>query len=439
MADTPEVEQMAQHRLYEVESITQKIKPENFATEEEYRTALLDGYQKLREKEYETTVKDECLKVYNINLDGKKRGISNNVGTCTGYQQAPELNKLVADSALIKSQENASMCLYGNLRPLTITNLNSCALTAASICQKVSNEMDYANDQNLMQVKYRGAKPGLKGNILAAQGLAHSVPSEYSFTPKTRVSTRELIANGTLNAGDTICVPTGRGATNTSTGYHAMTIADVQKDENGNVTGYIMQGSNNNQFSYYSINDKNPKLMTNRPLYNAVICHQWIQDKITEEIDNLKNLPTAELEQTLAKTKERTVESIKQLQETEKYNFEKGYNAGYKNNYLNRLEEKKQQEMQPESEISNTDIHKQLKSQLQHRTEQQNETAAPAAQNTKPDTDNKIVDMAELENSVEAFSFDPNKQSATQTAQKSQTPKQDFMTLLRAQAAKQGR
>lgn len=439
MVDTPEVEQMAQHRLYDVESVTQKIKPENFATEEEYRGALLDAYQKLRQIEYETTVKNECLKVYNINLDGKKRGISNNIGTCTGYRQAPELNKQVADSALVYSTTNASMCLYGKPRPLTMTNLNSCALTAASICQKVSDEMDYTNDQNLMQVKYRGAKPGLKGNILAAQGLAHSVPPEYCFTPKTRVSTRELIANGTLNAGDMICVPTGRGATNTSTGYHAMTIADVQKDENGNVTGYIMQGSNNNQFSYYSINDKNPKLMTNRPLYNAVTCHQWIQDKITEEANNLKNLPTTEIEQSLAKTKERTAENIKQLQETEKYNFEKGYNAGYKNNYLNRLEEKKQQEMQPESEISNTDIHKQLKSQLQHRTEQQTEITTPAAQNTKPDTDNKIVDMAELENSVEAFSFDPNKQSATQTAQKSQTPKQDFMALLRAQTAKQGR
>lgn len=351
--------EMAQCRWQEVERDFPDIKKEDFTSEEEYRKALLKTYEGLRAKEYEFTVQNECTKVYNLARDAKAAGVSENAGVWNGYHgyiNAPKISEeekqrrqeQVQNCAIARAPQMGKKCLgMSNFQG------NSCAITAASLTAEISARMGYDGNDNLMISKFRGAKPSLQNNLVAAQGVARcdSIPQKYQITPKPvkqssqktaqKPTLNQMIANGTLGVGDAFSVPTGRGATNTSTGYHAMTIASVEKDEKGKVVGYTLQTNNSAHFSYHSI--KETKSFGGQPVYNAVNTSNWMQDKIKQESQNLQNLSTAEIEAKIAATRQNTLITIAELEQTETYNATKGYAQNIAGLYTMNLEAKKQQ------------------------------------------------------------------------------------------------
>ena len=351
--------EMAQCRRQEVERDFPDIKKEDFTSEEEYRKALLKTYEGLRAKEYEFTVQNECTKVYNLARDAKTAGVSENIGVWNGYRGYISAPK-ISNAEKQRRQEQVQNCAVSRAPKMAQTCLNttnfqgnSCAITAASLTAEISARMGYDGNDNLMISKFRGTKPGLQNNLVAAQGVARcdSIPQKYQITPKPvkqsskkaaqKPTLNQMIANGTLGAGDAFSIPTGRGATNTSTGYHAMTIASVEKDEKGKVVGYTLQANNGSRLSYHSIKETKP--FGGKPVYNAVNTSNWVQDKIKQETQNLQNLSTAEIEAKIAATRQNTLTTITELEQTEAYNATKGYAQNIAGHYTMDLEAKKQQ------------------------------------------------------------------------------------------------
>ena len=62
---------MAQCRQQEIERDFPQLMPENYASEEEYRQALLTSYEGLRSEEYKLIVQNECTKIYNLAMDAR--------------------------------------------------------------------------------------------------------------------------------------------------------------------------------------------------------------------------------------------------------------------------------------------------------------------------------------------------------------------------------
>lgn len=353
--DKKDIENMQAIRQSEITLAAPHIERQDFASDAEYREALLKNYQALRQKEYELTVQNECLKVYNLAEDAAAKDIGENVGVWNGYRSyinAPRISpaekerrkQQVENCAIARSPELGSICM-NNSRTGFVGKNFSCAITASSITAQVSAKMGYDREENLIQAKYRGKNPSLRNNLVTAQGVANcdSIPNQYRGKPteapvKKAPKLNTLIANGTLGAGDVFSIKTRRGA-NSSTGYHAMTIAAVEKDKDGKIIGYTLQANNRRRFISYGINESNP--YTSAPMGNYVQTHNWIKDKITEESKGLENLSTAELEAKVAEQRAQTLGITNELQESESYAAQNNYCTDMAGKYIENVNRKK--------------------------------------------------------------------------------------------------
>lgn len=352
-----DIENMTNIRKAEILAHSPELKQEDFASEAEYREALLKNYQTLRQEEYQLTVRNECMKVYNLAKDGRSQGISENIGVWNGYRSyinAPRLStaekerrkQQVQDCAISRAPQMGSICMNGTAKSFISSN-NSCAITAAAITAQVSAKMGYDGDDNLMQAKYRGQNPSFRNNLVAAQGVADcdSIPDQYKkkIEPIAKTNTQskrktthtptlnELIANGSIGVRDAFAVRTG-GGSNTSTGYHALTLAAVEKDENGKITSYTLQANNGCRFSSHKMNEAS--YFSNKTVYNVANTHAWMEDKIKAEVQTLEHLSTAEIEAKLAEQKHKTLELADDLQKTESYAASKKYCQDISNEYV---------------------------------------------------------------------------------------------------------
>ncbi|MBP3687707.1 MAG: hypothetical protein J6J35_05010 [Alphaproteobacteria bacterium] len=404
------IENMTDVRQAEIISLSPELKQEDFASEAEYREALLKNYQALRQKEYELTVQNECMKVYNLAKDGRAVGINENSGVWNGYERYTQSRRVssaerqrrkqqVEDCAISRAPKMSAICMYDDPHTLSPAN-NSCAITAAAITAQVSAKMGYDGENNLMQAKYRGKTPYLQNNLVAAQGVANcdSIPDQYKkkIEPITKINAKtkkeiphtptlkELIAEGTIGIGDAFAVKTG-ARSNTSTGYHALTLAAVEKDENGKITGYTLQANNGCRFSSHKMNELN--YFSNKPVYNVTNTHAWVGDKIKTETQTLENLPTADLEAKLAAQKQKTLALTENLKKTESYAATKNYcidmaqcyvtNVNKKFPLITQTELPTEENHPPIPTNDNTSDKETLKQDLKHQTA----TPSPAEKN----------------------------------------------------------
>jgi hypothetical protein len=132
----------------------------------------------------------------------------------------------------------------------------------------------------------------------------------YSVTPPAdkRKSVKSLILSGELGPGDVIS--TGKDNPGSSHGYHALTIASVNRDEQGNVVSYTVMDNNGGtspktRLLVHDINDTHDSLNYTRVIYTKT--HEWANDKFNNEIAGKS---AEELEAMIAGTKDRISNNV---------------------------------------------------------------------------------------------------------------------------------
>ena len=309
---------------------------ENYQSEEEYRNALIKTYNQLRNTEYNHIVLNECTKVYNIARDARRNGEHENTQIWRGFR-----NYEVGDSAVVRTPE-LGRTIYGSKQDIT-GNYASCAITAISVCSQCSAKMGYDGEENLIQAKKRNNPSDPFVNVHIANGTfsccannsasardfcATESIAQYCTRHDEKNTLQELMLSGEIKPGDMVSIKTQRGATNTTTGYHAITIADITYDTNGNITHYTVHENNPRGLKTYDINDTN--FYANYKINTVSHVNNMINDRIANET-NGKSIE--ELEQMVASTRENTASTINSLYQAETEMYDKNYAQTPKNDF----------------------------------------------------------------------------------------------------------
>lgn len=339
------VEDVRQYRLGMLEKDIPVKQRGDFESEDEYRTYLLNSYVALRQEEYRNVVRNETMKVYNLAMDGAAVG-SDNLQVWNGYKKyidqgkTPEEKKRrqeqVNDCAISRAPQMGSMCFSNGRYAVNGSNdLHCCAITSSAVVAQISGEMGYDGDQNLVIAKRRDHHAPITNNFVNANQISRvdsiqnnmrCIP-EMQHTPKDKkqpLTLNQMVKTGKLGVGDAVGLAVGSG--------HAMVIADVIKDDKGNVTSYILQA--NNRHCFTTVNANNPNdYFGSRPVKDYVRTSAWATAQINSEKEKFSELSLEELEQVVSSQRTKTEAVINDLAVTESYNVAKGYCNGYQKGY----------------------------------------------------------------------------------------------------------
>lgn len=316
-------EKMATYRHDDLETYNRELKQEKFNSEEEYRTALLEQYEKLRFEEYKYTVRNETLKAYNLSCDGKKAGINPN-NAWGGYHEYPQFLRQHtehADSAQV--QQFPELCAnpkymnsHKNIKKdgtVKSVGAYTCAITSTALQMQISDKMGYENNGIITDKKC----------YASAVSAATCVPKQYQLNGNGKKTLNQMIASGEIGVGDEVSIypkPNNKKKDNTvvtASGKHCITIASINRNKNGEITGFTYQANNVEAFRDVDIHDNSGQ--GGKLVYNAVKTHVWMEDKINEERTNLSQKSTEELAAEVSVARQRTSDLIDNLQKTEQY------------------------------------------------------------------------------------------------------------------------
>ncbi len=259
-------ENMAGMRRKDVENNYPELKRADFDSDEAFAEALREQYRALRESEYEMEVSRQCLEMFNAS--SKIRKINRDIWIKPLKDKEENVNK--RDSAVYTACERPPMLDPRKPAPYVKNGgIACCAKTAVSVVAQVSDNLGYTGTDNIMSQTDRLA------SMASASGVHDAVGNkQYKKTGKLC----DLVKSGEIGPGAVVSVPSpGNGGS----GYHAMVLAGVRRDKNGNVSGYYLQGNNKTSYTYYDINDKSGRNTS------QVICtatNQWMNERIDNEL-----------------------------------------------------------------------------------------------------------------------------------------------------------
>lgn len=369
------VDDVHQYRLGKLEKDIPIKTRSDFESDDAYKSYLLDSYVALRQSEYQYTVRNETMKVYDLACDGAKcTGLTDNDQVWNGYRayinsaKTPEEKQRrqaqVNDCAIGRAPAMGSVCMNGT-SGIVKGKYHCCAITSSAITAQISAKMGYDGEDNLVIAKYRGDNPGRRNNIVGAPYISHadSIQNNIKVIPEMQrtpvknknqpLTLNQMVKTGKLGVGDSVSLKMSEGG-NTSTGCHAMVIADITKDDNGNVTSYILQANNNRRFATVNVNNSKD-YFGSRKVVDCIKTNAWANAKIGSEKENLNQLSVAELEAKVVEQRGKTESVIGELAATERYNVQKGYYQGYGGGYI-------QLHQEAECAIRATEFHEEMKS-----------------------------------------------------------------------------
>ena len=320
------------HRLNYVDAISTPSR-EDYQSDEEYRNALIETYNTLRNTQYNYIVLDEATKVYNIAQVGKSHGQNENSLIWNDGYMKFNSDALPVDTFAVSRAPEIARTVYGTKRNIS-GEYASCAITAVSLASQCSGEMGYDGNENIIQVSQRPADVN-SIRVEVANGSLFCCPTnsvsakdfcatqsikDHCYKYGNSVTLQELMSSGEIKVGDMVSIKTKSDATNTTSGYHAITIADIAYDTNGNVTHYTVHENNPRGLKTYPINSQNG--YANYKVNTVSHMNDIMNEKISEET-NGKSIE--ELEQMISSTKEATIARIESLHESETLTYNEGY------------------------------------------------------------------------------------------------------------------
>jgi len=322
------IEQMAVYRKDELITHNKELKAEDFASEAEYREALISQYENLRREEYRYTVQNEALKAYNLTCDGRNAGVKEN-NAWDAYAAHPDIvsrHTEHADSAQV--QQFPKICEGMHISGKAMNNHKnidkktgqvksvgaySCAITASAMQMQISDKMGYCGKDNIIQ-------PSRTTPLASAELAATCVDKKYQQQGDGKTTLNDMVMQGKVGVGDEVSIVSANGATvKTASGKHSMTVAAINRNDNGEVTSYVLQANNVCVYETIYPNDSDKNSHGKRVVYNTVKTHEWADDKITKEAKGLENLSTEELTQKVGEQRSKTEAVIDNLAVNENY------------------------------------------------------------------------------------------------------------------------
>lgn len=342
------VDDVKGYRLAQLEHDVPVKTRADFASDAAYKEYLLDSYVSLRQQEYNYMVQNETMKVYNLACDADTKvrfddSHHDNLLVWDGYQKyidaakTPEERKRreqqVADCAMSRVPQMGGMCISNKLNPVTPNKgLHCCAITASAEVAQISGKMGYDGAENLVIAKYRGDRPGRRNNMAGARYIADqdSVQNQIQHNPNIRfqpdnngrpLTLNEAVRTGKLKVGDSFALAPKNP--NSETTGHAMVVADIIRDDKGNITHYTIQGNNPHELLTYGINDLSSR--AGRLVTAGVGTNAFVEGKFVAERQDLSKLSVEELEAKVVEQRGKTEQVIADLGSTEKFNIEHGF------------------------------------------------------------------------------------------------------------------
>lgn len=315
-------QEMATYRHYNLEYEFKELKREDFNDDEAYRAALLKQYEALRQQEYKYIVRNEALKAYNCSCDGKNAGINPN-RAWGGYHEYPQFLKQHTehrDSAQVQHfpelcTNHQYMNMHKNIKKDgTVKSIGAytCAVTATALQMQISDKMGYEGNNNIIT---------RKTNYASATNAATCVSKEYQISGNGKKTLNQMILSGEISVGDEVSTYPKKTISDntvvTASGKHCITIADISRNEKGEIVSFTYQANNIEAFQEVNINDNSGQ--GGRLVWNATKTHVWSKDKIKEECANLNQKTNEEISAEITKARQRTNDLVDDLQKTEQY------------------------------------------------------------------------------------------------------------------------
>ena len=281
------------------------LRAEDFSSEGEYKNALIEQYRSLREDEYKAICYNTGLEMYRDSMavicyTHDKSAMNTHIWN--GLKSIPET--VVPKDSVARRVPEHVMYQYANSGS---RDKHSCAITGSVLVETVCDRMGC--EDNMVHFA------GEAGKIINPEDFQywHTGAGHFMFDPQAKGYTgkgnmAELIVKGTIGPGDRISSSTGSGATNSTTGKHERTVISVEKDDNGRVTGYVIQANNNAELSYHKISDKYDYLNNAQVEYAST--ESWIRNQINNECLNMQNMSVQEIQEQINTTKQKTADVL---------------------------------------------------------------------------------------------------------------------------------
>lgn len=277
----------------------------DFASEELYRDALIAQYRQLRQQEYQYICLAEGTAAFKVAVqhNGNMNYAifdKNKMAKCdsTAY-------KMISEGDIVNNPQK--------YRGKFCCAISACAVEAA-ICERMQIE-------NLVKCDI---------NNLSAKSLA-PFSEDLKISGKGKNDLWRLIEEGQIGPGDQI----SRDSTgNSNTGKHAEVIVAVNYDEDGKLKNYVIQGNNKSKLQVIDASTpyppdvalkgrngkpiiRNGKKVMTQGSFTVGRMNTLVSERLDREAENMRALPTAELESSVALQRESTNTEIEDLKRVE--------------------------------------------------------------------------------------------------------------------------
>lgn len=264
---------------------------------EEQKEALIQQYADLRKEHYEALCYNSGLDMY-----------TSSAAICQKYGSKKAMNRHIwcgckdistdivpADSTARKSPQLITM--ENERNSLNAIEASSCAITGATIINDICEKMEFENGATF-------TPPSSEGSQYRSAAGHFSAMDRQTLGYTGSGTMKSLLSSGKIGPGDRISTD----SPDTQSGYHLRTIIAVNRNEQGEVTGYVIQGNNNLELSYHDINDKNDPFNQRKVKYSST--SQWTQDQIDQECANMKDLSIEEIQAKIEQEKDAITATI---------------------------------------------------------------------------------------------------------------------------------
>ena len=325
-------------RLSHIEKDFPKLDRANYASDAEYLQALQQQYLALRQQEYEYICMHQTYETYlasrcvddktcrSIMYSAEDGVVFNKMSElCVDEEEPSRFEDIDAKYRVFTAQSDSTIVnapgknVYqfhqvttkGNKKESTSAH---CAMTSLCNVGGISRQLGYTGEEDFTHGALNSANAALIHGWDSSKGIKSTgraiCKGKYSVTPPAdkRKSVRSLILSGELGPGDIIS--TGADQLGSAHGYHALTIASVNRNEQGEIVSYTVMDNNGGtspktRLLVHDINDTHDSLNYKKVIYTKT--HEWANDNFNKEIAGKS---AEELEAMIAGTKDRISNNV---------------------------------------------------------------------------------------------------------------------------------
>jgi hypothetical protein len=312
-----------------------ELKREDFNTDDEYLKALQQQYIDIRKQEYEYVCMQQSYETYLasrcVNDQDCRAVMFSSVSSVAGSyynfvdEEEPSsfddledledsrytISKVQSDSTAVNNAARYVYACHKVDSPQKTTKTAHCAMTALRILTGVSNRLGYVDADNFAYGAMDGANAGLIHGRNAGTGKIVKnfaiKKGKYSVQQKGK-RLKDLILSGQIGPGDVISIGADNGSNDPEkvSGYHALTVASVNRDENGEIVSYTLMDNNGGDVrTRLQVHDINGDFGRKTVLYTKT--HQWANDMFEQEI---QGKTSEDLQQMIAQTRNYMCEDL---------------------------------------------------------------------------------------------------------------------------------